>query len=177
MCLRCLKLAAEGVPKSERPYHNPMHRKSLDERIAEMKQRKAERGILLPPHLFTNELRAARLRAIREKLGLTIHEMANMIVTPVKTYYKFEHNEKNIPLVYVELAQMKYRAIRNKQSLNRLFKRMKNPKRVRNILNIDPATRSQVIVMYTKGMTESEIARELALREDIVDICLMNVAE
>jgi len=153
--------------------------KSLEERAREMKAKVAAKAIQVPKHLMTEELKIKRLRVLRKRMGLSQVDMARLLKMSYNHYHKFEAGQCPVPLAYVELAQEKYRRFSNAERQERFRQRQEEQagKPAPVPTAVDPAIRTRVVVLYAKGLTEPEIARELALRPEIVDLCLLNVQD
>ena len=162
MCRICPKLKAAGVPPEKWPNHaGPVRyklkrKKPLDERIAAMKARHAKAA-----EVDNLENRRQRLRAIREALQVTEAEFAELVGTSARFMNQVLYGAKKSPTSIMILAEQHMANFRRRQ------KREDEATIPANIPE-DSRLRERVLVLFHSGKSEEDIARELALRLEVV---------
>lgn len=111
------------------------------------------------------ELRAIRIRLIRDKIGLNRPEFADLLTVPIRNYIAYEQGTRLCPTIVLRAAE---RELNN--HIARIRKgittapRIPIPPEIRNNTYI----KNRAIVMYAKGKSVEEISIELVLRPEVV---------
>jgi transcriptional regulator with XRE-family HTH domain len=159
--------------------------KSIDARCAELKEKihvrhrekraKALRATMkaaapvIPARIATQELMVARLRKVKEVLGMSLPEFAHMLGKSVYMMEAFLKGRKPVSLTTMKLLEFE------------LHKRKKYRRRKPEIrldpvtFTVDEGVRKQIIVKFSTGTTKEDLAREFALRPEAVEYYLKDV--
>lgn len=137
-------------------------KKTLEERQAELRQR-AERKNAEPDQAQLKR----RLEVLRASLGLTQAQMAAEFGVSKRYYEQLMQGVKPIKLAYVKLAE-------RMANTNRVYKHRARAKQAAEVPipeNIPDNTqlRAKAISMCARGIPLTDIARELALRPEVVE--------
>lgn len=147
-------------------YFSNRRKTPLNDRERQMKER------MMSVDNTPLEVKHARLRFIKEKLGITVAEMSILLGVPYMTLQSYLLGHRNIPLPVLKLVEKELKAFKRREYC-RSFK-LNGPK-VK--ITVDDDTKTKVIALYCTGKTAEEICSELALRPEIVDHCIKLVAE
>ena len=147
----------------------------------ELKAKNADKVLHIPVYYADSAVRSARLRKLREMMGLTIVEFAAQLGTTPWYHKVITYGRRNCPISQVYLAERIYQGFRQKQ--NRA--RAKEERRLAGIVDLpepaefvppdNPELKTQVITMYIRGVDEPEIARELALSPETVQYWISSI--
>ncbi len=127
---------------------------------------------------------AARLEAIRERMGLSIVEFFRLLHVSKETYSRVRTGRSPCRIAYVELAEAKLAAFLKTERRLATMKANAEAKaeaaRPKTIVEIetDPDVKAKVISLYIRGKNKPDIASTLALRPEVVDHylkCIENI--
>lgn len=151
MCIVCARLKAKGLPPLE--YHKP--KQTLEEKLAKRRAMMERKTVKIPVYYADNNVRRARLKTIRERLGYTQGQFAAAIGLTHNYYQNVEIGKNNAQttMAHLRLAE----AIYKKHYRAELLKKTKEKKRR------DANLRASVIEMHVTGMLETDIAEKLAI--------------
>lgn len=181
-CRACRGVVLRGLPDGELPMHDPRRHKLLNDtsrRIVIRRMNRAVSAVEIPTRLATNDMRRARLRAIRLRMGMTALEFSKILHTSLSFYQKMEYGYRKCPIVYVSMAEERLRRFKSREATKK--------RRERIVAKVQPSTsvemeisdsdRTSIISMFIRGKDTATIARELSLRPEIVVYCTRDLAD
>ena len=146
------------------------HRRSLEERQAEMKVRTLEK-IPINPKYANPDLLRQRLCVIKDAMGQTVPVFAAMMGMGTAYAHAMLYDHKRRPtFTMLYLAEEKFRRfLRREVRRNKVTKATKRVESVdlSHLDNMDEI-RTKVVGMFCSGMPVSEIGEKLALRPEVV---------
>ncbi len=98
--------------------------KPLEQRAAEMKSRQMD-VVKYHPRYTDNDVRRARLKFIREKIGKTQIEFAAMLGVTYRTYSNVEYGEVTCTKTYMKLAETLLHSFRTKEYSKRKAEKLR----------------------------------------------------
>lgn len=150
----------------------PGRSEDLDTRLDAMKKRQQEAKVTIPSYYADNDVRRARLKVIRKRMGMTQTNFAMAMGMSAKYYMNLEEGYTSmraiVTMTHLRLAETLFQAFRQKQ--NRL--RVKQEKARQEGFQ---AAKRTVISRFIKGETPEEIAADLKLNIDDVMGCIADV--
>lgn len=123
----------------------------------------------------STELGAARLEAIRERMGMTVVDFCRIIHVHKVTYARIRNGTFGCRTSYVELAELKLKEfIRKEKALER--RKAAEAAKIEAAkphttfeIESDPEMKVKVIRLFIRGLDKASIASSLALRPAVVD--------
>ena len=178
MCNKCVRLRAAGASPDELPshMHGFRHTMPIEQRQAAVKDKMKYALDEFPPHLATQEIKAARLRAIIKRMGITNKEMAYLLKMTPHYMQNSLDGYKPLKMVYLELAEEKLRRFLVSEQRKQRGKKVTTvviPAAVQK----DTALKMKVLTAYARGTPNSKIAADLALRPEVVQFFLSNIKD
>lgn len=199
MCLKCERLKAEHAPPEAFPVHinSPEIRKKRSESMigkpescrrqgytqeqrAQMalerfEQRKARR-VKIPQMWADAKVRLARIRQIWKIMKITQEDFARKLGIPYQGLHKIFKGERPCNWMHLKLAERLLREERQRQHV-RNYERKQRLKKAGIVLQPaveipipdNPKLRASAIRLYMQKKSVDEIARELALRPEVVE--------
>ena len=157
MCAKCNRLKAEGKPPID---HKRMSTEKLTQRIEERKEFRESHTVQIPARWASNDVRRARLRKIREILGLTMREFAAKVGMAFNFYMKVEQGKKNCAMVYIQMAEKHLKAHKNARYYEALKSRKQVADAKQQILGLGKV-RAKAIAMHVGGIAPDAISSVL----------------
>src|SRR3990167_5230160 len=159
-------------------------RKTYEQRMAELDARVARRRsrrIDIPAKWADVAVRKARVTKIREILGLTNVAFAHVLGMSVSRYETMMYNNENCSWTTLKLAESVLRTYRQRKAEKRYYKKRKMteraaiagvpiPEKSPLVLPRNPELRTRAIQMFLQKKSNDEIARELALPVEVVQL-------
>ena len=187
MCAKCRNLQAAGMTREANRELFPKHKPEscvqppLEQRQAEMRKRIDSARLNVSVHYASNDVRRARIRKIRENLGLTCAEFAAEFGMPESGYKQMECGTYKIAMVYVLMAEkiLKSKIVRRSQEKRKIRERLAaagidtQPVQVEQPDN--PDLRRKVITLKIQGNSIEDIARTCALRPETVELWVKSI--
>lgn len=160
-----------GTPKDQWPKHGhppKTHAEEVAIRMERYQERKRGMHVAMPPEYADKKVRCTRIRAIRKTIGLTQKEMADVVGVSLNNYSSIEAccqlcSWASLKLAEIELERFIQR--KNKREHRRRVALKQNPPP--NMPDI--AIKGHVLALHVRGLTNEEIATELALRLEVVE--------
>ena len=180
MCYRCVRLKSEGVPRYDWPLHSPPGRKkpakarSRTQRIDDWVTAKVNSIIEIPAHLADVSVRRNRMCSIRKTLGIYRREFARLLGLSEIYIEKIEIGKRPCTMHILLLAE---KVLRDERRRLNNIKRREQRRLVSSVGPVpiskvavpdDPKLRIRAVSMYIRGGTVPDIAKQLALRPEIV---------
>ena len=146
MCRVFSKLRKEGKTEQTHPTEFPNHKSAsgytgstflgpgVERRIAERKAFNEAKKLEIPAYWANNDVRRARIKLLRERMGMTQIEFAHMLGTSLAYYEKIEWGQRTCAMVYLKLVEKKYAYFR----LREYRKKQAEKKRMRRVLKLPP---------------------------------------
>lgn len=148
-----------------------------DQYLAHKRRLRKANTVKMPAFYADNAKRAARLKVIRNRFDMTQGEFAAEMGLSTRYYSMLENGKDSVRLIHLKMAEMLWQRLRKrlayaerKAELERMasLQLLEIPSATESPAPDDPRLRAEAISMFINGDPEEEIARELALRPEVV---------